>query len=98
MSELTRPVLSRRNLLCASASLVAAAGTGSLTAIAHAAGDSQEEVLGQGVFRYRANRLWGLLDRRRYPVKNCHGIAGDSSGRIVLLTNEIRNNLIAYNK
>ena len=59
-------------------------------------GDS--ETLGQGAFRYRANRLWGCLDRDQYPVRDCHGIAGDSAGRIVLLTNDIHNNLIAYDK
>ena len=56
------------------------------------------EILGQGDFRYRAHRHWGLLDRAHYPVKDCHGIAEDRNGRIVLLTNDARNNLIAYDK
>jgi hypothetical protein len=56
------------------------------------------EILGQAEFRYRAIRYWGLLDRVRYPVKDCHGIAEDREGRIVLLTNDTHNNLIAYQK
>ena len=56
------------------------------------------EILGQGQFRYRANRFWGMLDRQHYPVQDCHGIAEDRHGRIVTLTNHTRNNLIAYNK
>ena len=56
------------------------------------------EILGQGNFRYRAHRFWGRLDRRQHPVRDCHGISGDRKGRIVTLTNETRNNLIAYNK
>jgi hypothetical protein len=39
-----------------------------------------------------------LLDRAHYPVKDCHGITEDRNGRIVLLTNDTRNNLIAYDK
>ncbi len=64
--------------------------------------DSQKsaaaEILGQGEFRYRANRFWGVLDRQRYPVQDCHGIGEDCHGRIVTLTNHTRNNLIAYDK
>jgi hypothetical protein len=56
------------------------------------------EVLGQGDFRYRANRHWGLLDRSQHPVKDCHGITEDRNGRVVLLTNDTHNNLIAYDK
>ncbi|HTQ95177.1 MAG TPA: hypothetical protein VMH89_00145, partial [Candidatus Acidoferrum sp.] len=56
------------------------------------------EVLGQAPFRYRAQRLWGDLDRAKYPVKDCHGIAEDRKGRIILLTNDTHNNLIAYEK
>src|SRR5690242_9565997 len=56
------------------------------------------EILGQGRFRYRADRLWGRLDPGEHPVRDCHGISEDRNGRIVLLTNETRNNLIAYSK
>lgn len=56
------------------------------------------ETFGQGIFRYRADRLWGYLDREQYPVRDCHGIAEDSAGRVVLLTNDVHNNLIAYDK
>jgi hypothetical protein len=56
------------------------------------------EILGQGAFQYHANRYWGRLDRQRYPVADCHGICEDRAGRIVMLTNDTRNNLIAYTR
>src|ERR1700722_33561 len=56
------------------------------------------EILGQGAFRYRAHRHWGLLDRDHYPVRDCHGITEDRAGRVVTLTNHTHNNLIAYSK
>src|SRR6202046_1368467 len=56
------------------------------------------EILGQGAFRYRAHRHWGLLDPDHYPVRDCHGITEDRAGRVVTLTNHTRNNLIAYSK
>jgi peptidylamidoglycolate lyase len=58
----------------------------------------EDEILGQGAFRYRVNRFWGRLDRKLHPVRDCHGIAEDSAGRIVALTNDTHNNLIAYDK
>lgn len=61
-------------------------------------GGCDGEVLGQDPFRYRAYRHWGLLDRAEYPVKDCHGIAEDRNGRIILLTNDVHNNLITYDK
>lgn len=60
--------------------------------------DSEGEILGQGRFRYRVNRFWGRLDPVRYPVVDCHGVAEDKAGRVLVLTNETRNNFLAYNK
>lgn len=69
------------------------------TTAAPCAGEAaDQEILGQGALRFRPQRFWGRLDRARYPVKDCHGIAEDRNGRIVMLTNETRNNLLAYAK
>ena len=95
--------LSRRSLLKGAVGSMAAVGIvgQSATAFAHSSppsSDSDGEILGQGDFRYRAQRHWGVLDRARYPVKDCHGMTEDRHGRIILLTNDTRNNLIAYDK
>lgn len=58
----------------------------------------EEPLLGQGAFRYRVLRGWGHLDRAQVPVEDCHAITEDRDGRIVVLTNETRNNLIVYTK
>jgi len=55
------------------------------------------EVLGQGAYRYRAVPGWGVLDGHT-PVNDCHGMVEDKRGRILLLTNESRNNVIIYDK
>ncbi len=98
--------ISRRSLLKITAVSIAATGplgrrsaalpgpNGSQVTDGHCDG----EILGQGEFRYRAHRRWGALDRARYPVKDCQGIAEDRRGRIILLTNDTHNNLIAYEK
>jgi peptidylamidoglycolate lyase len=59
---------------------------------------SDGEVLGQGRFQYRLVSGWGRLDRSAVPVEDCHAIAENREGQIVLLTNEPRNNIIVYTK
>lgn len=56
------------------------------------------QLLGHGSFRYRVNPTWGDLDPARYPVNDCHELIIDRRGRIFLLTNETRNNVLVYNK
>lgn len=57
-----------------------------------------EIILGHNNKRYRIDTKWGQLDFSRYPVKDCHEMVQDSRGRIILLTNEIKNNVIIYDK
>lgn len=57
-----------------------------------------KEILGHGDFRYRAEIGWGSLDPARTPVKNCHEMVMDSRGRLILSTDEVRNNVIIYDR
>lgn len=58
----------------------------------------EDIILGHNNKRYRIDTKWGELDRNRYPVKDCHEMVQDSKGRIILLTNETKNNIIIYDK
>ena len=58
----------------------------------------EDPILGQHGKRYRLNSQWGKLDFARYPVKDCHEMVQDRQGRILLLTNETKNNVIIYAK
>lgn len=59
---------------------------------------SKDLVVGHNTHQYKVDLLWGALDPLRYPVKDCHEMVLDSKGRIVLLTNHTKNNVIIYNK
>ncbi len=58
----------------------------------------EDMVLGQNNKRYRINTHWSQVDFAQYPVKDCHEMVQDSKGRIILLTNETRNNVLIYDK
>lgn len=58
----------------------------------------QEVILGHNNKRYKINTRWSQADAARYPVNNCHEMVQDKKGRILLLTDETRNNVLIYNK
>jgi peptidylamidoglycolate lyase len=60
--------------------------------------DKQEVILGHNNKRYKINTRWSQADAARYPVNNCHEMVQDKKGRILLLTDETRNNVLIYDK
>ncbi|WP_096087860.1 6-bladed beta-propeller [Agaribacterium haliotis] len=60
--------------------------------------DPHGMIVGQGDFQYRVDTQWGRLDKNKYPVENCHDLVIDSQGRVILLTDEVKNNFIVYSK
>lgn len=55
-------------------------------------------IIGHGDFKYKVDANWGALDKSVNPVSDCHEMVQDSKGRIILLTNNTKNNVIIYNK
>src|SRR6476659_3249674 len=58
----------------------------------------EDIILGQGNKRYRINTKWSKADAMQYPVKDCHEMIQDKKGRILLLTNETKNNVLIYDR
>jgi peptidylamidoglycolate lyase len=55
-------------------------------------------VYGHNNMRYRMDTAWSKADPNMNPVNDCHEMVQDSKGRILLLTNETKNNVLIYNK
>ncbi|QPH39187.1 NHL repeat-containing protein [Pedobacter endophyticus] len=55
-------------------------------------------IYGHNEMRYRMDAKWGALNPLQHPVNDCHEMVQDSEGRIILLTNETKNNVLIYNK
>jgi hypothetical protein len=58
----------------------------------------EDEIIGHGDFRYRVHKAWGNLDPAKTPVKNCHEMVMDKKGRLIMITDETKNNIIIYDK
>lgn len=59
---------------------------------------NDEIVFGQNEKRYRLEKDWVKADASTLPVNDCHEMVQDAKGRIVLLTNETKNNVIFFDK
>ncbi|MBC7775767.1 MAG: 6-bladed beta-propeller [Phycisphaerae bacterium] len=57
-----------------------------------------DTILGHNNKRYRINTRWSQADVSRFPVNDCHEMVQDQKGRILLLTNETKNNALIYDK
>ncbi len=58
----------------------------------------QVPVYGHNNMKYILDSQWGRLNADATPVNDCHEMIQDGKGRIVLLTNETKNNVIVYDK
>lgn len=56
----------------------------------------EETILGHGNFKYRLEKEWGNLDPKKHPVKNCHEMVMDRQGRLLMLTDHQKNNMLIY--
>lgn len=56
------------------------------------------EVIGHGAYRYRAEVGWGDLDPATTPVNNCHEMVMAADGRLFMITDEPRNNILIYDR
>lgn len=59
---------------------------------------TNDVIIGHNSHKYKVDLSWGNLDPVKTPVQDCHEMVQDSKGRIVLLTNHIKNNVIIYDK
>ena len=59
---------------------------------------NDEIIYGQNEKRYKLEKNWVKADASSLPVNDCHEMVQDTQGRIVLLTNETKNNVIFFDK
>jgi peptidylamidoglycolate lyase len=58
----------------------------------------QQKIYGHNDMRFTLETNWAKLSKTDYPVNDCHEMVQDKQGRIILLTNETKNNILIFNK
>jgi hypothetical protein len=59
---------------------------------------AKPKIYGHNEMTFILDKEWGNLNPEKTPVNDCHEMVQDAKGRIFLLTNETKNNVIVYNK
>lgn len=91
-------MIGRRNFLQASATTA----TGLLTIPLFAIGNKHllptESIIGHGDFRYRVHKDWAQINPFSTFIDNCHEMVVDSKGRLVMIGDDPRNNIIVFDR
>lgn len=58
----------------------------------------KDTIIGHNSHQYKIDLQWGALNSNFHPVNDCHEMVQDSQGRILLLTNHTKNNVIVYDR
>ena len=61
-------------------------------------GKNDEIIVGHNSHKYKVNMGWGILDAGKNPVNDCHEMVEDAKGRLIMLGNETKNNVLIYDK
>lgn len=85
--------MKRRTLLAAAATTFAAPFVRSQSKTT-----LQGTIIGHGTHRYQVDLEWCKAKRETHPVKDCHEMAMDSQKRLIMITNEARNNILIFDK
>jgi hypothetical protein len=82
--------MDRRHFIATAA---CAAATNILTASKTA---EQAVIVGHGTHRYRVEKNWSKADHAKFPLENCHEMIQATDGRLFLLTDHPRNNILIF--
>ena len=74
------------------------AGMVSLSTGVYGVMPAKDAIIGHGSHRYKIDLEWGKLNSKNFPVKDCHEMVQDARGRIILLTNHTKNNVLIYDR
>lgn len=55
-------------------------------------------IIGHNNFRYKVHKNWGVPQIGAFPVTDCHEMVMSRNGLFYMITNDVRNNMLIYNK
>src|SRR5450756_2288102 len=91
---------SRRNFIrnSALASALAITKPGLGFSILHKDRQPDEGIIGQGGYTYKVDKSWAKISAESNPLANCHEMVQDSKGRLIMLGDSIKNNILIFDK
>lgn len=66
--------------------------------ILHKDKKTEELIIGHGDYQYKVDKSWAKISANSNPLFNCHEMVQDSKGRLIMLGDDIRNNILIFDK
>lgn len=79
-------------------SALAVAKPATAFSILHQDRQPDDPVIGHGAFTYKADKNWAKISVNSNPLLNCHEMVQDSKGRLIMLGDNTRNNILIFDK
>lgn len=79
-------------------SALAVAKPATAFSILHTNRQPDDPVIGHGSFTYKADKNWAKISVNSNPLFNCHEMVQDSKGRLIMLGDNTRNNILIFDK
>lgn len=58
----------------------------------------EDTIIGQGEYKYKVDKDWAKISVNTNPLFNCHEMVQDSKGRLIMLGDNIKNNILIFDK
>lgn len=59
---------------------------------------SDKKTIGHGQFQYEVDNNWAKISVNSNPLLNCHEMVQDSKGRLIMLGDSVKNNILIFDK
>lgn len=59
---------------------------------------SEETIIGHGEFTYKVDEDWAKISVNTNPLFNCHEMVQDSKGKLIMLGDNVKNNILIFDK
>lgn len=66
--------------------------------ILHKHKQPDDVIVGHGGFTYKVDKDWAKISAASNPLLNCHEMVQDSKGRLIMLGDNIKNNILIFDK
>ncbi len=86
----------RRTFLARTATAAAAFSAPAILAQSKTAPEFHGTIVGHGAHPYRVDTRWSRADPAQHPVNNCHEMVQVRDGRLFLLTDHAKNNVLIF--
>ncbi len=60
--------------------------------------EPEDQIIGHGGYTYKVDKGWAKISVNTNPLLNCHEMVEDSQGRLIMIGDNTKNNILIFDK